>query len=38
MNILIRKMSEVNGMTIAEIARELKISEKQVKEALKRDY
>jgi DNA-binding CsgD family transcriptional regulator len=35
MNILIRKMSEVNGMTIAEIARELKISEKQVKEALK---
>jgi DNA-binding CsgD family transcriptional regulator len=36
MHILIRKMSEVNGMTIAEIARELKISEKQVKEALKR--
>ncbi len=37
MHILIRQMWEVNGMTVDEIARELKISEEQVWEALKRD-
>jgi len=35
MNATIRKMYEVNGMTRMEIARFLKITEKQVREALR---